>query len=124
VALTFYFDTHIAKACATQLRSQAIEVVRCEEVGMAEASDDDHLRYATENGHVMVSQDNDFLVLDAKWRAQNKVHGGIFYIPNKLQGTAQIGFIVTQLTFYHAAEAAQAIDYATEIANQVTFLQE
>lgn len=124
MALTYYFDTHIAKACATQLRNQNIAVVRCEEVGMAEASDEDHLQYATDNGYVMVSQDEDFSILHAQWQGANKQHSGILRVPAHFQGTAQISFVVTQLAFYHEAEIAGALDYAAEIANQIIFLRE
>jgi predicted nuclease of predicted toxin-antitoxin system len=60
--------THIAKAAAVQLRAKGIEVVRCEEVGMADATDEEHLRYATDNGYIMVSQDADFPSLNSEWQ--------------------------------------------------------
>jgi hypothetical protein len=34
--IKFYTDTHIAKAVAVQLRQKGVDIVRCEEVGMAE----------------------------------------------------------------------------------------
>jgi predicted nuclease of predicted toxin-antitoxin system len=58
--LRFYFDTHIAKAVATQLRLKGVEVIRCEEVSMAEADDIEHLEYATANRLMLVSHDRDF----------------------------------------------------------------
>lgn len=67
MALQYYFDTYIAKAVATQLRSKGIDVVRCEEVEMADVSDEEHLTYATDHHLVMVSQDDDFLALHNKW---------------------------------------------------------
>jgi len=35
MTLQLYTDTHIAKAIAEQLRAHGVDVVRCEEVGMA-----------------------------------------------------------------------------------------
>ena len=89
---------------------------------MADASDEEHLAYATNEGRIMVSQDDDFLTLDANWKQQNLQHAGIMYEPQHLQGVAQISYIVQQLLFYHAAEIGGAIDYQTEIANHVIYL--
>lgn len=122
MALTFYFDTHIAKAVATQLRVKGVGVVRCEEVGMAEASDEDHLQYATEHGLVMVSQDDDFLALDSQWHTKEKQHAGIMKVPSEIQGTGQISHLVTTLLFYAEAEEAGAIDYQSEILNHALYL--
>lgn len=120
--MRFYFDTHIARAAAVQLRSKDVDVVRCEEVGLAEAADEDHLQYATENGRVMVSQDEDFTALDARWRQAGRSHAGIMKISPRYSGEAQISHIVEQLLFYVEAEEAGAVDYAAEIANHVIFL--
>jgi hypothetical protein len=37
--LKLFLDTHIDKQVALQLRAKGVDVVRCEEVGMAESSD-------------------------------------------------------------------------------------
>lgn len=122
MALQFYFDTHIAKAAADQLRSKNIDVVRCEEVGMAA-----HLMKNICN----TQQKKDaswyrkmliFLILDAKWKQENRPHTGIMYEPNHLQGNAQISHIVKKLQFYNEAEESAAIDYQTEIVNRVIYL--
>lgn len=122
VALAFYFDTHIAKAAAVQLRARGVDVIRCEEVNMAEADDSAHLIYATQQARIMVSQDDDFLLLDKQWKLAGKTHAGIMRVPPNYQGAAQISFVVEQLLFYYEAEKADAIDYATEIENLVTYL--
>lgn len=122
MALKFYFDTHIAKAAATQLRAKGVEVIRCEEVNMAEASDEAHLTYATEQECIMVSQDDDFLLLDADWKQAGKTHSGLMRIPPSYQGAAQISFVVQQLLFYHEAERADAVSYTDEIYNRVIYL--
>ncbi|MBL8164852.1 MAG: DUF5615 family PIN-like protein [Anaerolineae bacterium] len=56
----FYFDTHIPKAVAIQLRARGVIVIRCEEVGLAEVDDTEHLEYATAEGLTLVSHDRDF----------------------------------------------------------------
>jgi predicted nuclease of predicted toxin-antitoxin system len=122
VALKFYFDTHIAKAAADQLRVRGVEVIRCEEVGMAEASDEEHLRYATAHDCVMVSQDEDYTALDAWWREAGRAHARIMKVSQRYQSEAQISHVLHQLLFYVEAEQAGAVDYDSEIANHVIFL--
>lgn len=121
MALKFYFDTHIAKAAATQLRKKGVDVVRCEEVGLAQASDEEHLQYAADNGRVMVSQDEDFLALDAQWQQADRSHAGIMKVSRQYQGDAQVSHIVQGIAFYVEAEHANAVNYV-EIANHVIYL--
>ena len=80
---------------------------------MAEASDDEHFQYATENGLVMVSQDEDFANLHSQWQQTGRNHTGIIKIPRHLQGEAQISVLVTELLFYNEAE----IGGANELSN-------
>lgn len=76
MTIKFYTDTHIAKAVAVQARRRGVDIIRCEEVGMAEAKDAEHLEYATTESHVMISADEDFAILHAKWQASSKQHTG------------------------------------------------
>ena len=62
MALKFYLDTHVAKAVAEQLRISGLDVIRCEEVGMSDASDEDHLAYATREQRIILSQDDSFML--------------------------------------------------------------
>lgn len=117
MALKFYFDTHIAKVAAEQLRAKGITVIRCEEVDMASASDEEHLQYATDNGCIMVSQDADFPVLHSQWSQKNKKHAGIFKLPSGIQGDAQISLVVNMISFYAESEDGGAVDYEAEIEN-------
>jgi predicted nuclease of predicted toxin-antitoxin system len=122
VALKFYLDTHIAKAAAVQLRSKNVDVMRCEEVNMAEASDEEHLVYATNHGRIMVSQDDDFNILNVQWQEVGRSHAGIMKVPHVFKGEAQISHTVQQVLFYVEAEQSGAVNYVTEIANHVIYL--
>ncbi|MBZ0301560.1 MAG: DUF5615 family PIN-like protein [Anaerolineae bacterium] len=93
--LKFYFDTHIPKAVAIQLRSRGIDVVRCEEVDLAEADDVEHLEYATAHGLTVVSHDLDFPNIHAEWVYQGLRHAGIVVFSRKMHGN--IGKLVTEL---------------------------
>lgn len=115
MSLKFYTDTHIPKQVAIQLRAKGIEVVRCEDVDMAEADDEAHLEYATENGFAIITKDDDFLTS----HRQGKEHHGIFYCPHR--NIPAIGLIVTKCSeYYDMIElGAATID---EISNQVFYI--
>ena len=91
-SLKFYTDTHIDKQVAIQLRQRGIEVIRCEEVGMAEADDEAHLVYATENQLALITKDAGFRARHFRWLNENKEHGGIFFCADR--HIAAIGKIV------------------------------
>ncbi|GIK65140.1 MAG: hypothetical protein BroJett018_29340 [Chloroflexota bacterium] len=121
--LKFYFDTHIAKAVAVQLRLKGVDVVRCEEIGMAEASDDEHLTYATAQGRALVSMDEDFMSRHKRVLTEGLEHGGIFRIHSSLQQRGGIGAIVKALFEYHELIAANAGTLEDDIVNQVIFVK-
>lgn len=87
---------------------------------MAEASDEEHLQYATEHGLVMVSQDVDFAKLHVQYQENNFRHAGIFKFKGN-QGQAQISIIVNECLFYDESERGGAIDYLTEIENTIIY---
>jgi len=61
--LRFYTDANIDKQVAIQLRQRGIEVTRCQDVGMDDVSDNEHLIYASEHNLSIISKDADFRVL-------------------------------------------------------------
>ncbi len=122
MALKFYTDTHIAKAVAVQLRERGVDIVRCEEVGLAAASDRAHLEYATDESRVIITNDDDFLALDKTYRVQGKRHGGIMYCLPQVQGIAAIGKIVTKCYELHILIAGGAGTVEADIANQIIYV--
>jgi predicted nuclease of predicted toxin-antitoxin system len=116
-AIKFYTDTHIAKAVAVQLRNRGIDVIRCEEVGMAEAEDSDHLEYAAREGRVMITNDEDFLALAATCGEQGKSHAGIMHC--HAQGEIAIGIIVREFMDYFELVAGGAATLQADIINRV-----
>ncbi len=115
--IKFYTDSHIAKAIAVQLRNRSVDIVRCQDVGMDDADDIEHLEYAASQGRTVITGDEDFLVLDAQWRRSGKHHAGIIYLPPDRKDA--IGTIVAYVVFLHQAIAAGAADLVTDIYNQV-----
>ena len=62
-AIKFYTDEHIAHAVARGLRSQGIDAITAAEVGNLSIPDEVHLQYATSQKRVLVSKDEDFVIL-------------------------------------------------------------
>jgi predicted nuclease of predicted toxin-antitoxin system len=52
--LRFYTDAHIAQAVAEQLRAEGVDAVHCEEVGLADAKDFEHLEHTAREGKPLV----------------------------------------------------------------------
>lgn len=120
--LQFYFDTHISKVVAVQLRKRGVDVVRCEEVGLNEADDPDHLVYATEHGRVLVTHDADFIELHDEWLNSKRAHAGIVRVNPDLQGPPGIGTIVKRLLEYHELVEGGAATVSEDFENQLIFV--
>ena len=120
--LKFYTDTHIARALAIQLRGRGVDIVRCEEVGLAEISDEAHLTYATEKNRVVVTADADFLRLHQEWQEQGKAHAGIIYCLPHLQGKSSIGRILEEIMMYYELIVGGAGSIKEDVANRVFYV--
>lgn len=116
MSLCFYTDTHIPKQVAIQLRNKGVEVIRCEEVGLAEVDDEIHLTYAAENQLVLVTKDIGFRLRHFQWLSQGKNHSGIFFFSDRQ--LAAIGQIVNACYAYYRLieEGAGNLDH---IQNQI-----
>ena len=121
MSVKFYTDTHIPKQVAVQLRKQGIDVVRCEDVGMAEADDEELLEYAVEHESAVITKDDDFLRLHTEWLRQGQTHFGIFYCP--LRDRPAIGIIVITCSEYHDLIAGAAGTIDDDIKNQVIYIR-
>ena len=115
--LKLYTDSHIAKTIVVQLRYRNVDVVRCQDVGIGDADDVEHLEYATSQGRTVLTSNEDFLALDAQWHSSGKPQAGIIYVPPERKDA--IGTMVAQLVFLHEAVVAGAADLATDIYNRV-----
>src|SRR5258708_8666171 len=117
--LRFYTDTHIAKAVAEQSRQQGVDVIRCEEVEMAEADDFQHLAYAADHKRAIVTNDQGFSGHHRVWLAQGRHHAGIFLITKDKDN---IGMIVTDLVFWHDAIRLGAANLENDVNDQIVYL--
>ena len=102
------------------MRQRGIEVVRCEEVGLAEADDIEHLVHAAQNDLSVITKDADFLRLHAEWLSQDWTHCGIFYCPDR--DKSAIGAIVSTCIEYYGLIAGGAGTVDDDIHNHVIYI--
>ena len=76
--LKLYTDGHIANAIVKQLRERSVDVVRCEEVGLKDADDIDHLNYAIREQRTIITQDADFLRYHAQFQSEGSNISGLY----------------------------------------------
>jgi predicted nuclease of predicted toxin-antitoxin system len=78
--IRFHLDEHVDPAIATALRRAGIDVTTTNEVGLRTQDDQAHLRFARNEGRVIVTRDQDFLRL----ASEGVDHSGIvFYTANQ-----------------------------------------
>ena len=116
----FYTDIHIAKAVAVQARKAGVDIIRGEEVGLAEAKDYRHLEYSAADGRAVIIADEDFPILHDKWQKDRKWHAGIIYV--QPQRKDQIGMIVAYLEFLHQAVEGRAATLEEDVYNRIIYL--
>ncbi|KAB2866973.1 MAG: hypothetical protein F9K46_01270 [Anaerolineae bacterium] len=111
--IKFYLDSHIDKEVAAQLRNKCVDVIHCAEVGMQDASDLDHLLYATQNGRILVTCDAGIeYQLHYDWLVEGREHAGIAYF-NAADDCKSISIIISELLFLF-----EAADYEADLYNQ------
>jgi predicted nuclease of predicted toxin-antitoxin system len=116
----FYTDKHIAKQIAVQARNAGVDIIRCEDVGLGDAEDFEHLEFATAEGRTVISADEDFPILHAQWQAAGKKHAGIIYIQPARKD--QIGKIVDLIRFLHSAVESGAATLDEDVYNRIIYL--
>lgn len=68
LTLTFYLDEDASdKRVARSARARDIQIVRCVEAGMQDASDPEHMVHAAERDYVLVSRDSGYLKRAVEW---------------------------------------------------------
>lgn len=73
--LRFHLDEHVPGAMAAGLRRRGIDVTTAADANLLGASDEEHLAFATSQGRVIYTNDEDYLVL----HDQGVKHSGIAY---------------------------------------------
>lgn len=121
--LKLYTDVHIPKQVALQLRNRGVDVLRCQDVNMDDASDAEHLEYATLDGRALVSIDRDFHGHHWLSLVENKFHSGIFSVSPDSEGKPSIGRIVTALFDYWQLIESGAGTVEDDIENHIFYIK-
>jgi hypothetical protein len=79
VTLRLYLNHHVPVAVRDGLRRRGVDVVTAEEDQSARLDDDVLLARARDLGRVLVTQDDDFLVIAADWQQANRPFAGVAY---------------------------------------------
>jgi predicted nuclease of predicted toxin-antitoxin system len=102
----FYFDEMIPHEIAERLRHQNIDVLTTPEAGNIGLSDADQLVFALEHGRVLVTRDEDYLIMNSK----GTPHFGIVYYKQETRSAKEIA---QALILIHGVLSAE------EMRNQV-----
>ena len=89
--LRFHLDENVDRAIALGLRNRGIDVTTTEEAGLKGMTDEEQLAFSNRDGRVLVSHDDDLLVL----HAQGALHAGIAFSTLR---TRTIGQMILRLT--------------------------
>ena len=107
--IQYHLDESVPNAIANGLRLRSINVTTTKDADLLKASDDQQLAYAHENHRVIVSFDDDFLVLASR----GAEHCGIAYCH---QRERSIGQVVNGLVSLWRQQTAE------EMIGQIHFL--
>ncbi len=111
MALALYMDVHIPAAITDQLRRR-LDVLTSQEDGTGETEDPELLQRATELDRILVTQDNDFLVIAAEWLAESREFAGVVYGHQQQTGIGQcVEDLELIATCYEAEEARNTVIY-------------
>jgi len=113
MALAVYVDVHVPAAITEGLRRRGIDVLTSQQGGTRRADDAFLLRRATQVGRLLVTQDEDFLVVAASWQDAGWEFTGVVFAP---QDSQRIRRYIEDIELLAACCSAQ------EVANQVFHL--
>ena len=78
-AIRFYFDQHLPNAAVSALWRRGVDVQTAHEASTCGQLDEEHLRFATAAGRVLVTFDADFLTIASAFLAADEPFAGIVY---------------------------------------------
>ena len=84
--IKFHLDEHVPPAIAEGLRRRGVDVTTTVDTGLQGADDPAHIAFALTEGRVIVTHDDDFLVL----HSQGVHHNGIAYCHQQARSVGQI----------------------------------
>jgi hypothetical protein len=115
----FLIDTNVAGSVADGLRRRRIDVVRIEDVGLAESPDPDLLEYAFQEHRIFITHDRLIWEHHAQRLQDGKHHWGIFICAHHLRGTDHAGGIIRQVVKYHDFVVGGAASIEHDFADRI-----
>jgi len=107
-----YADEHLHFGIVAGLRRRGMDVVRVQERGQCGMDDEILLATATAETRLMLSNDQDFLIIHHNWQAAGRTHTGIIYWhQTKLPVREAIRRIIDYATLTAPADAANVVHY-------------
>ena len=100
--LRFYLDENMNPEIANQLVRHGIDALAARDAGMLKTNDLEQLRFATEHGRAICTEDADF----AYQAMFNVEPAGIAFFPSRNRA---IGYIVSSLRELHHTETTESI---------------
>jgi predicted nuclease of predicted toxin-antitoxin system len=85
-SIRFYLDENVTNEIAEGLRTLGIDVLTTAEAGNIEASDTEQLAFALAEKRVIITKDDDFLVLGSK----DVEHAGIVYYKQQTRSVKEV----------------------------------
>ena len=74
-----YLDVHVDKAIHDQLRLRGVDVLRAQDDGAGEMTDEKLLQRATELRRIIFTQDSRFKAMAEDWQRQGKTFAGLLF---------------------------------------------
>jgi predicted nuclease of predicted toxin-antitoxin system len=106
-------DEHVKFAIVAGLRLRGMDVITVQEGGLTKTPDDQILIEATRLGRILLTNDTDFLRIDAEFAKAGRSHAGIVFWS---QAGRQIGEVIRRVIAFASNTEAN------EAANHVKFL--
>ncbi len=110
--LTGYADLHLCGPVVKGLHRRGMDIVRGQDRGLCGKDDEVLLQDATNEGRLVLTNDQDYMAIDAAWQTAGRSHAGIVYWH---QSKYSIGEAITRVLDYATrtapAEAANKVHY-------------
>ena len=86
--MKLYLDEDISPKVAEILRKREVDATSAHETGMLEASDEEQLKFASNEGRAMVTRNrNDFITLTVQFFESLKPRNGLIIVPHTIPGS-------------------------------------
>ena len=79
MSLSLYMDVQVPGPLTEALRERSLDVLSSQEDGTRTLADEALLKRAVELGRLLLTQDEDFLVIGAAWQQTGREFPGVFF---------------------------------------------